>query len=215
MGNVFSELCEYMRGKSQGASLRDCVMGVRAIREDCMPYPLEQACFVEFLAVRKPKYICEIGMSLGVSLWLMSRAATDDAVVIGVEHTKDLPAKDFAAYGRAQQTLITVRGDAHTPETVAEVKHFLGGHLLDVLYLDADHTVEDLAIEMGCYVGLVRGGGIVACDDTCSNGGKDIDFVKIPNNLDELKQNLKDYLEPLGLWHEPNFGLYSILYCSY
>ncbi len=130
-----------------------------------MPYPLEQACFVEFLAVRKPKYICEIGMSLGVSLWLMSRAATDDAVVIGVEHTKDLPAKDFAAYGRAQQTLITVRGDAHTPETVAEVKHFLGGHLLDVLYLDADHTVEDLAIEMGCYVGLVREGGIVAFHD--------------------------------------------------
>ena len=56
--------------------------------------------------------------------------------------------------------------------------------------------------------------GLVVCDDTGSNGGNDIDFVRIPNNLTKLKETMKNYLEPLGLWHEPNFGLYSVLYCG-
>ncbi len=57
--------------------------------------------------------------------------------------------------------------------------------------------------------------GVVAADDTYSNGGNSVDFTRLPDNLAELKQDLKNYLEPLGMWDETNFGLYSILYCSH
>ena len=47
-----------------------------------------------------------------------------------------------------------------------------------------------------------------------SNGGQDLEFVNLPN-IDKMKTQLKNLLEPLNLWDEANFGLYSMLYCSY
>lgn len=42
-------------------------------------------------------------------------------------------------------------------------------------------------------------------------------FAKInfPKDIDEVKSKLKDILEPLGLWHEGNFGIWMIGKCSY
>lgn len=52
----------------------------------------------------------------------------------------------------------------------------------------------------------------------CRNGADDYDRGKVkplPDNLDELKQQVKSLLEPLGQWDERKWGLYAILYCSY
>tara|TARA_Y100000034_G_scaffold37672_2_gene46322 strand:- start:2476 stop:2889 length:414 start_codon:yes stop_codon:yes gene_type:complete len=56
--------------------------------------------------------------------------------------------------------------------------------------------------------------GIIAADEA-EMRGSGVDFTKLPDNLADEKYKLKELLEPLGLWDESKFGLYSILYCSY
>lgn len=57
--------------------------------------------------------------------------------------------------------------------------------------------------------------GVVAATETNSNGGNEIDFVPIPADLEAQKQELKALLEPLGMWDESKFGLYTLLCCLY
>ncbi len=40
-------------------------------------------------------------------------------------------------------------------------------------------------------------------------------FNQIPNDIEGIRNKMKDTLDPLGLWDEKKFGLYSVLYCSY
>lgn len=40
---------------------------------------------------------------------------------------------------------------------------------------------------------------------------EDNEFSEFPANLEERKQELKDFLEPLGMWDESKFGLYCLL----
>jgi hypothetical protein len=49
-----------------------------------------------------------------------------------------------------------------------------------------------------------------------SSNGEDsaIKFKAIPD-IEAIKTTLQELLEPLGLWDEKKFGLYTILYCSY
>jgi hypothetical protein len=60
-----------------------------------------------------------------------------------------------------------------------------------------------------CVIGIGVGG-------TYSNGGEDVCMMSIDDvNIEALKQELKEVLEPIGLWDESKFGLYTILHCSY
>lgn len=58
---------------------------------------------------------------------------------------------------------------------------------------------------------------IVSTNDTYSNAGNDCAMVSIPVgfNIVEEKEKLRETLEPLGLWDEKLFGLWTVLYCSY
>lgn len=47
-----------------------------------------------------------------------------------------------------------------------------------------------------------------------SDSGGDEGFCKM-FDPDPLKESLRGLLEPVGLWNEDKFGMYSILYCSY
>lgn len=60
------------------------------------------------------------------------------------------------------------------------------------------------------YVGIATG------EDTYSNGGDDDSFVSLQaDDVAQIKEKLREYLEPIGLWDEKQFGLWSVLYCSY
>ena len=50
-----------------------------------------------------------------------------------------------------------------------------------------------------------------------SNGDTDWEFKTFPDiaGIAEIREKLKNLLEPFGLWHEDEFGLYSVLHCSY
>lgn len=56
---------------------------------------------------------------------------------------------------------------------------------------------------------------IAAATDTYSNGGKDSFKVDLPANLEQRREKLKADLSAIGLWHDNEFGLWAVLYCSY
>jgi hypothetical protein len=47
------------------------------------------------------------------------------------------------------------------------------------------------------------------------NGYSKIELENSDGFIDKLKKELKKALEPLGLWDEKSFGLYSVIYISY
>lgn len=51
---------------------------------------------------------------------------------------------------------------------------------------------------------------IISIPETYKKGYEDdINFVKIPENWNELKEKMKETLEPLGLWDDKEFGVWS------
>lgn len=47
-----------------------------------------------------------------------------------------------------------------------------------------------------------------------SNGGEESGFEPLPD-INKVKMQIKELLEPIGLWVEEDFGLYALLSCSY
>lgn len=58
-----------------------------------------------------------------------------------------------------------VRGDSAAYETLEAVKKALGGRVVDVLFIDAEHTEAAASNDYNVYKGLVRKGGIIAFHD--------------------------------------------------
>jgi len=50
----------------------------------------------------------------------------------------------------------------------------------------------------------------IAIPDTYKTGSEyDMIKVKIPENLNDIKENMKNVLEPLGMWDDDSFGVHS------
>ena len=56
---------------------------------------------------------------------------------------------------------------------------------------------------------------VIFAKDKDYNKDNNHSFEQIPDNIKELKEELKNTLSPLGFWDEKEFGLWSVLYCSY
>lgn len=61
---------------------------------------------------------------------------------------------------------------------------------------DSEETVLGIGCESGNWQGEVA-------------------FRPLPKDINTLKEELRQLLEPLGMWNEKAFGLYSVQYCSY
>jgi predicted O-methyltransferase YrrM len=118
----------------------------------------------------RPRFVCEIGTSAGGTLYLLTRASRDDALIISVDlaippHTRAARAK----LAGKRQRLVSIEGDSHGAETKDAVVRELGGNRLDVLFIDGDHSYDGVRADFELYAPLVRPGGIVALHDVNSD----------------------------------------------
>jgi len=118
----------------------------------------------------KPKIILEIGTLEGGSLFLFTRIASRDAIIISV----DLPPAPFLfklrtplykTFTSKDQQLHLIRKDSHDKATLEKVKVILNNRKIDVLFVDGDHTYEGVKKDFEMYTPLVRQNGIVALHD--------------------------------------------------
>ncbi|HST18004.1 MAG TPA: class I SAM-dependent methyltransferase [Gaiellaceae bacterium] len=122
--------------------------------------------FLKRVAKPEPRTICEVGTSAGGTLYLLTRVAADEAVLVSVD--LEIPphvAAARACLARAHQRVVSLAGDSQTDAMVARVRRAVGNRPLDVLFIDGDHSYEGVKRDWELYSPLVRRGGIVGLHD--------------------------------------------------
>jgi predicted O-methyltransferase YrrM len=121
----------------------------------------------------KPQTIMEIGTAKGGTLFLFSRAAQKNSLIISL----DLPGGRFGegyslaripvykSFAKNKQTIALIRDDSHNLKTFQKIKEVLGNRKLDFLFIDGDHTYDGTKKDFQLYGRLVRKGGLIAFHD--------------------------------------------------
>lgn len=135
----------------------------------------EISSFLDFIASEPPETVLEIGTGRGGTLFLLAQAAREDALLVsldapdasgfGARPEYAARARLYRSLGRRTQRVVFLAADSHLAETLARVRHILAGRLIDVLFIDGDHTYEGVASDFRMYAPLVRSGGVVAFHD--------------------------------------------------
>ncbi len=153
------------------AELIDLAMGCPAIRpQQSVAEFLELAQLVKDLQC---KYLLEIGTYRGGTLFVFSRLAAADAVMVSVDLSMTFLGNCYRAgqapflhrFIRKGQSLLLLRKDSHRPATLARIQQALQGEKLDFLFIDGDHSYGGVRKDFEMYSVLVRAGGMIAFHD--------------------------------------------------
>lgn len=122
---------------------------------------------------KKPKIILEIGTASGGTLFLFSRVAPKNALIIsvdmpgghfgGISSPMKVPFYKSFAYGK--QKIQLIRKDSHKLSTFNKVKSILKGRKIDFMFIDGDHTYEGVKKDFEMYSTLVDRSGFIALHD--------------------------------------------------
>jgi predicted O-methyltransferase YrrM len=123
----------------------------------------ELAGFLALLADHPLEVVVEIGSDAGGTLWAWQQLPGVRRV-IGVD-------QPHAGYSSGQTLndhgAEVVYGDSHDPATVGALVDLLAGDLVDLLFIDGDHSFAGVARDYEAFRYLVRPGGIIAFHDIC------------------------------------------------
>ena len=140
----------------------------------------------------KPKTLLEIGTANGGTLFLFTRVASADAVILSVDLPATLISGGYSEWRRRlyesfaldQQSISCFRSDSHSPETSKLVKGRLGEKTLDLLFIDGDHSYRGVKMDFEMYSPLVRKGGMIVLHDIAPHRDK---IVGVSNYWNELR----------------------------
>jgi predicted O-methyltransferase YrrM len=134
------------------------------------------------LADAPPRVVLEIGTDRGGTLFLWTRVAADDALLVTLDLRKMVGRlgrlSPFAlvrtrfARGRQRVELLD-DVDSQDPVTADRVRRLLGGRPVDFLFIDGDHRYEGVRRDFELYEPLVGPGGIVAFHDVSPRSTSD------------------------------------------
>lgn len=126
---------------------------------------------IEVVVDKKPKVILEIGTSFGGVLFLLAKAAPEDAVIVSV----DLPGKKggypewrknlYKGFVSKNQNLYLLKEDSRESSTLFMVQKILGSRKVDFLFIDGDHTYNGVKHDFMTYKVLMNNRGILAFHD--------------------------------------------------
>lgn len=143
------------------AVAQDAVASHHAVQK-----PAELAGLLELAAERRVRLVLEIGSDGGGTIWAWRQLPAEVLAV-------SLPSGPFSSGESLRPHGATViSGDSHALGTWLQVREVLAGRLVDLLFIDADHTVDGVTRDLMAYVGLVRPGGLVALHDIVPHPGK-------------------------------------------
>jgi cephalosporin hydroxylase len=156
---------------------------------------------LDLLAQRTPRAVLEIGTDEGGTLFLWTRVAADDAVLVavddrplGITGTLSPWAVARRAFARNGQRIeLMIPRDSHDPATAAEARRRLGGRSVDFLFIDGDHSYDGVKCDWELFSPLVAPGGLVAFHDVNEQRHPDVvrfwDELKATHDTTELVAN--------------------------
>ncbi len=143
----------------------------------------------------RPKVVAEIGTANGGTLFMWTRVAAPDALLVSI----DLPGGGFGgAYPRwraplyrrfalPDQRVTLLRGDSHDPDMVQNLDRLLSGRCVDFLFIDGDHCYDGVRQDHEAFARFVRPGGMIAFHDI--HPGDDAE-TEVPKYWRDLRQRL-------------------------
>ena len=149
---------------------------------------------LEILAKYKPKTLLEIGTANGGTLFLFSKVADPEALILSIdmpngpfggEFYPDWKIPLYESFATNKQKIHLIRADSHDTVTLEKVLRSLGQRRLDFLFIDGDHTYDGVRRDFEMYSSLVADGGIIAFHDI--NPGPEEEVGGVPEFWNEIK----------------------------
>jgi predicted O-methyltransferase YrrM len=132
--------------------------------------------FLVLAQALEPRVVLEIGTARGGTLFLLTRIAAPDALLVSIDlssaEDRRFAGRDirrrrplFEAFAVARQRVRFLVGDSHSVNMRTRVERTLGGRAIDLLFIDGDHSAEGVRGDFELYRDLVRRGGMIAFHD--------------------------------------------------
>jgi cephalosporin hydroxylase len=178
--------------------------------------PEEITALLRILEAESPRTVLEIGTAQGGTLFMLTRVAAPDALVVSVDLRRGQfgggypawRAPLYRSFARADQRVELVVGDSHDPRIGQRIRRLLDGRALDFLFIDGDHSYEGIRRDFADYTPLVRPGGVVALHDIVPGGpGKHGDPGGVPEFWQEIKAGRADATELVEDWEWGSCGI--------
>jgi predicted O-methyltransferase YrrM len=164
------------------------------------------------VAELQPKVMLEIGTAVGGTIYLFSKVIPSNGVIISL----DLPGGPFGggypdwkiplykSFARCNQKIHLIRCNSHDALSLLKIQEVTGGHAIDFLFIDGDHSYEGVKQDFQMYAPLVRKGGIIAFHDIVPGPERFVGGV--PRFWSEIKKQHK-YQELVKSWGQKGFGI--------
>jgi predicted O-methyltransferase YrrM len=121
---------------------------------------------LSLLQQQSPTHLCEIGSRRGGSLFLLSRVASPCARMLAIDiGFSEHELRAVPHFRGPAQSITCLQADSHAQGTLRRVQDWLGGHQLDFLFIDGDHSYSGVSADFEMYSPLVRPGGVIAFHD--------------------------------------------------
>jgi len=131
----------------------------------------------ELVRAERPRVVLEIGLDLGGTFFMWSRAAAPDAHLLAID-TKpvgrfgmwspfSLVRRGFAV--GSQRVTLLMNSDSHDETTRQRIAALLDGRAVDFLFIDGDHCCKGVWQDFETYSPFVAPGGLVAFHDVSQN----------------------------------------------
>lgn len=178
------------------------------------PYQIESeiTILLELMRELRPRVVLEIGTASGGTLFLLTRVAQPDAILISI----DLPGGAFGggysrlrvpmykAFAKEGQRIYLIRANSHDLATLEKVRLILDDRKVDFLFIDGDHDYEGVKMDFEMYAPLVREKGIVAFHDIVPGSPDKVGGV--PRFWKEIKTSYESQ-EIVEDWKQGGYGI--------
>jgi cephalosporin hydroxylase len=153
---------------------------------------------------KRPKVVLEVGTASGGTLFLATRLAADDALIISIDLPNgmygggypDWKISLYTSFARAQQKIELIRADSHAPVVLQQLKDILNGRKIDYIFLDGDHTYEGVKQDFDTFSDLAAPGALIAFHDIVSDKSPKPDhFVSVFWNETKPKFEHKEFIK--------------------
>jgi predicted O-methyltransferase YrrM len=152
--------------------------------------------------------VVEIGTAQGGTLGAFCEIAADDALVVSI----DLPGGDrddeseddkygardtdrMAEYRLPGQRIEFIQADSHHQATYEALSRILAGRLVDLLFIDGDHSYEGVKTDFELYLPLVAPTGVIGLHDIATHIVRGVEVDRFWAHL-KTRFNVRECIYP-------------------
>lgn len=139
----------------------------------CYQLRAEVCALMRMLQQENVRTCAELGTAAGGTLYMLTRAVADDALIVSVDlpnmtwafGNTSIKVPLFEAMARDRQRVVCIRSDSKRVSTRLAFERTLEGRLLDFLLIDGDHSYYGVKNDFENYRHYVKPGGLIGFHD--------------------------------------------------